>query len=72
MKQQKVNFLRNKSYDKQKYTIKRTYNARIYNVGVFNFFNPELHLKDTESAIINKLKDLLKWNELKWFKFVTI
>ena len=33
-----------------------------------NSFNPELHLKDREPAIGNKLKDLL--TELKRFKYV--
>ena len=33
-----------------------------------NSFNPELQLKDTESAIKNKLTDLL--SQLKDFKFV--
>ena len=33
-----------------------------------NSFNPELELKDTESAIKNKLTDLL--SQLKDFKFV--
>ena len=40
-----------------------------YNVEVLNFFNLELQLKDTESAIRNKLKKLL--TEIKEFKFVT-
>ena len=43
--------------------------ASSYNVKILNSFNPELQLKDTESAIENKLKDLL--SELKYFKFVT-
>ena len=34
-----------------------------------NFFNPELQLKNTESPIRNKLKDLLA--ELRGFKFHT-
>ena len=34
-----------------------------------NSFNPELQLKDIESAIRNKLKDLL--TKLKGFKFMT-
>ena len=33
------------------------------NVEILNYFNPELQLKDTESAIKNKLKKLL--TELK-------
>ena len=36
---------------------------------MLNSFNPELHLKDTEAAIKNKLIDLL--SELTGFKFVT-
>ena len=42
--------------------------ATSYNVEVLNSFNPDLQLKDTESAIKNKLKKLL--SELKGFKFV--
>ena len=37
--------------------------ARFFNVEILNYFNPELQLKDTESAIKNKLKKLL--TELK-------
>ena len=40
-----------------------------YNVEILNFFNPELQLKDTESAIKSKLIELL--TQLKCFKFVT-
>ena len=40
-----------------------------YNVDILNSFNPKLQLKDTESAIRNKLIDLL--TELKGFRFVT-
>ena len=43
--------------------------ANCYNVNFLNSFNSELELKDTESAIKNKLKKLLA--ELKEFKFVT-
>ena len=39
-----------------------------YNVEILNSFNPELQLKNTESAIKKKLKNLL--SELRWFKFV--
>ena len=35
-----------------------------------NYFNPEIQLKDTKSALKNKLIDLL--SELRDFKFVTI
>ena len=37
---------------------------------ILNTFNPEVQLKDTESAIKNKLKKSL--NELRGFQFVTI
>ena len=40
-----------------------------YNVEILNSFNPEIQLKDTESAIKNKLINLLP--ELRGFKFVT-
>ena len=43
--------------------------ASIYNVGTIISYNPELHLKDTEFAIKNKLKGLL--TESKGFTFVT-
>ena len=33
--------------------------ANSYNVETFNTFNPELHLKDTESSIKSKLIELL-------------
>ena len=39
------------------------------NVEILNSFNPELQLKDTESAIKRKLIELL--TQLKGFKFVT-
>ena len=39
------------------------------NVEILNSFNPELQLKQSESAIKSKLIDLL--SELRWFKFVT-
>ena len=42
--------------------------ASSYNVAILNSFNPELQLKDTESAIKNKLTELL--TQLKGFKFV--
>ena len=42
----------------------------IYNVKIFNSFNPELQLEDTESAIKSKLINLL--TQLKGFKFVTL
>ena len=45
--------------------------ASTYNVEILNSFNPEpeLQIKDTESAIKSKLIELL--TQLKGFKFVT-
>ena len=43
--------------------------ASTYDVEILNSFNPELQLKDTESAIKSKPKKLL--SELRGFKFVT-
>ena len=43
--------------------------SKYYNVEILNYFNPELQLKDTESAIKSKLIELL--TQLKGFKFVT-
>ena len=43
--------------------------ASTYIVEILNSFIPDLQLKDTESALKNKLIDLL--SELKGFKFVT-
>ena len=40
-----------------------------YNVEIINSFNPELQIKDTESAIKSKVIGLL--TQLKGFKFVT-
>ena len=42
--------------------------ASTYNVEILNFFNSELQLKDTESAIKSKLIELL--TQLKGLKFV--
>ena len=39
--------------------------ASFYNFNILNSFNPEIQLKDTESAIRNKLTDLL--SELRGF-----
>ena len=44
--------------------------ASAYNVEILNSFNPELQLKNTESAIKGNLIELL--TQLKGFKFVTI
>ena len=43
--------------------------AGSYNVEIINSFNPELQIKDTESAIKSKVIGLL--TQLKGFKFVT-
>ena len=43
--------------------------ASTYSVKVSIFLNPELQLKNTESAIKNKL--IYLWSKLKRFKFVT-
>ena len=43
--------------------------ASIHNVEILNSFNPELQLKDTESA--NKSKLIESLTQLKGFKFVT-
>lgn len=40
-----------------------------YNVDILIFFNPELQLQDTDSAIRNKVKDVL--SDFEGFKFVT-
>ena len=42
--------------------------ASFYNIEIINYFNPGLQLKNTESSIKNKLKDLLP--ELRGFEFV--
>ena len=52
---------------KQKHAFKGY--ASTYDVEILNSFNPELQLKDTESAIKSKLIELL--TQLKGFKFVT-
>ena len=53
-------------------TTKREHAFKVYistfNVEILNSFNPELQLKDTESATESKLTELL--NQLKGFKFV--
>ena len=43
--------------------------ASSYNIEILSTFNPELHLRDTEFAIKNKLKKIL--TELTGFKFIT-
>ena len=44
--------------------------ASSYTVEISNFFNPELQLKDTESAIKNKTKKIL--TELRRLKCVAM
>ena len=43
--------------------------ANTYNVEILNSFNPELNLKDTESAIKSQLIESL--TQLRGFKFMT-
>ena len=43
--------------------------ASSYNIDILNSFNSELQRKDTESAVRNKLIDLL--SDLRRFKYVT-
>ena len=52
---------------KQKLAFKRFESS--YNVEKLNLFNPELQLKDTDSAVKSKQIDLL--TQLKGFKFMT-
>ena len=60
--------MKQKLYEKMtKQALACKYYAHTYNVEILNYFNPELELKNTKSAISNKLKDLK--TELKEFKF---
>ena len=43
---------------------------QLYNVEILNLFEPELQLKDTKSAIKNKLKELL--SKFKKFKVQSV
>ena len=71
-KRQKLKVFYEKKTIKNTKIKKRTRADKCYastcNVEILNSFNPELHLKDCEPAIGNKLKDLL--TELKRFKYV--
>ena len=69
MIQKNENFVNNKNVkiSKRKHAFKGF--ASSYNVEILNSFNPELQLKDTESAIKGKLIDLL--TQLEGFKVVT-
>ena len=65
------NVLTKKGYENVKLTKLLRANkgyANISSVDILTSFNPELELKNTESAIKNKLKDLL--TKLGEFKFV--
>ena len=57
--QKSANFLNEKNVRIKKCAHAFTGYASSYNVDVFNPVNPELQLKDIESAIKNKLKNLL-------------
>ena len=68
---------KNRKLFKQK-NVKKTKTKRVhafkgytscYNFDIWNSFNSELQLKDTESAIKNKLNKLL--SEIRGFKFAT-
>ena len=69
MIQKSKNFLNKKNVKitKQAHALKDFSNS--FNIEILNFFNPELQLKITESAIKRKLIDLL--TQLNGFKFVT-
>ena len=58
----------NENYKKAK-TIEQAHPFKNYagtcNIEIFNFFNPEMQLKNTESAIKNKLKNF--FNKLREF-----
>ena len=66
MKQKREKFLKEKNV---KLTKREHAFSSSYNFEILNSYNPELQLKDTESAIKNKLKQLM--TELRGFKFVT-
>ena len=66
MKQKREKFLKEKNV---KLTKREHAFSSHYNFEILNSYNPELQLKDTESAIKNKLKQLM--TELRGFKFVT-
>ena len=69
MKQKSEKFLRERHAKLAKQAHAFKFHASSYNVQLLNSFSPELHPKDTESTIRNKLIDLL--SEIKDFKFVT-
>ena len=67
MKHKKGKFLEQKTIKTTKREHASKGFASTYNVDILNSFNPELQLRDTESAVKNKLKKLL--SELKGFEF---
>ena len=66
-KKESRNFLNEKTTNREHAFIAY---ASAYNVEILNSFNPELQLKDTESAIKTKLIDLL--TQLKAFNTVSL
>ena len=69
MIQKSENFLNEKNVEITKWAHAFQGFASSFNVETLNSFNPELQVKDPESAIKSKLIDLL--TDLRWFKFVT-
>ena len=69
MIQKSKNFLNEKNVKVTKWKHAFKGFASSYNAEILNSFNPDLQVKDTDSAIKNKLIYLLF--ELKSFKFVT-
>ena len=68
MKQKSEHFLNKKNVKVTKPSLAFKGYASSYNVEVFNSFNPKIQLKDTKSAIKNKLIYLL--TQSRGFKFV--
>ena len=66
---QSQHFLNEKNVKVTKRAMLKVIQVLIYNIEILDSFNPELKLKDTESAIKSKLVELL--TQLKGFKFVT-
>ena len=56
MKQKKEKFLNKNNVKETKWVHAFKYYVIFRNVEILNSFNPEIQLKDTESAIKNKLK----------------
>ena len=68
MTQKSENFLNEKNKITKREHAFKGY-ASTYSVEILNSSNPELQLKDTETAIKSKLIELL--SQLRGFKFVT-